>query len=128
MKYVTAEELAAWEVVRERRKDFTAKAREMFSHPFWPGQGNFTPESCAAAYRAGLLPAAGLVDGRYYYGHCRNARVARWDAARQVFTYMRSKFGSAYPEDIRTVENDDGYDLFLPVAEIDPEPGEVVPG
>lgn len=79
------------------------------------------------AEAAGLLPKSALKDGDYYLGRCRNARVARWDAGRGVFVYMREKFGSRFPEDIKHPEDDDGFDLFLPVAEVEPLPLEVVP-
>lgn len=78
----------------------------------------------------GLLSKQHLVDGRYYYGHCRNARVARWDAngkPRGVedgptgrFVHIRHKFGDSFPESINHPEDDNGYDFFIPVAEIQP--------
>lgn len=119
------EEIDAWTA---RHKVETAKLLEVFSHPAYPGnQGTFTPEVLALAHEAGVLPKAQLRDGVYYFGKCRNAYVARWDAHRQCFTYIRSKFGSRFPEDICVPEDDDGYDLFLAVMEVEPEDQEKIP-
>lgn len=101
----------------------------------------------ATLYAAGVIPMRDLVDGAQYYGICRNAYVATWHAHKTykqyvtddefgkpvfketegVFTYTRVKFGHAYEEDICTIENDNGYDLFLPFEkkEPEPEPGEI---
>lgn len=62
------------------------------------------------------LTKAELVDGATYTGVCRNAKEARWDAGRAMFVYRRRKFGFEYDEDIRHPEDDDGFDLFYPVA------------
>lgn len=87
-----------------------------------------TPEWLEVAGSAGLVRKQDLKDGAYYYGTCRNARVARWDVKKNQFTYMRTKFGSSFPEDIRHPEDDDGFDLFLPVEEVQPEEREVIRG
>lgn len=68
-----------------------------------------------------------LVDGAYYYGSCRNARCARWTAATGVFTYIRTKFGSRFPEDINHPEDDNGYDLFVPYFRCYPTKDELIP-
>lgn len=81
-------------------------------------------------YKAGVLPKTSLVDGAEYYGLCRNALVAKWHANKKysiatkdgntfivvigVFTYTRHKFDKTFDEDIVTIEDDDGFDLFLP--------------
>lgn len=79
-----------------------------------------TPEYLEKASQAGLILKKDLKDGAYYYGRCRNAEVAMWDATEEVFWYMRTKFGDVFAEDIYHPEDDDGFDLFLPVAEIEP--------
>jgi len=43
-----------------------------------------------------------FVDGAYYRGVCRNARIARYVAAANRFVYMREKLGTVYPESIGT--------------------------
>ena len=81
-------------------------------------------ERLETLYALGLIPLKDLQEGKYYYGTCRNARVARWDG--KVFTYIRSKFGERFPEDINHPENDDGYDLFFPVGECEPTESEKI--
>src|SRR5271154_6091772 len=48
----------------------------------------------------GALPKEALRHGVYYYGRCRNARIARWDAVRQVFVHWRKKFSDVFLEEI----------------------------
>ena len=66
-----------------------------------------------------IIPKRELIAGAYYRGHCRNADIARWDAATQQFYYTRYKFGDTFVEAIRHPEDDDGYDLFMPRARVD---------
>lgn len=54
-----------------------------------------------------------LETGKEYSGECRNANKAVWDGKK--FTYMRHKFGTEYPEHINHYEDDDGYDVFIPI-------------
>lgn len=53
-----------------------------------------------------------LVEGSFYYGSCRNSRVAIWDGTQ--FIYVRTKFGSKFKETINHPEDDNGFDLFHP--------------
>lgn len=61
-----------------------------------------------------IIPKSELIDGEYYYGHCRNASTARWDAAGNCFVYWRHKFHDKFLEDINHPEDDNGFDLFKP--------------
>lgn len=63
--------------------------------------------------RCGGIPKDKLIVGKTYIGDCRNATEAVWDG--EKFTYMRTKFGSTYPETINHFQDDDGYDLFVPL-------------
>lgn len=63
--------------------------------------------------RCGGIPKDELVIGETYIGSCRNASEAVWDGKK--FTYMRTKFGSTYPETINHFQDDDGYDVFVPL-------------
>lgn len=63
--------------------------------------------------RCGAIPSSELIVGKKYYGHCRNADVAVWLGDR--FEYERTKFGSSYIECINNFDNDNGYDLFVPI-------------
>ena len=65
----------------------------------------------------GAIPKDKLVVGKRYYGSCRNASVAVWLG--DVFEYQRYKFGLTFPEKINHFEDDDGYDLFVPIRELE---------
>ena len=65
--------------------------------------------------RCGAIPKNKLIIGKTYIGDCRNATEATWDG--EKFTYMRTKFGNTYPEKINHFEDDNGYDLFVPLRE-----------
>lgn len=72
------------------------------------------------AYLKGLIPKTKFKDGTYYYGKCRNGSVAKWDSTLNKFLYVRTKFGHKFVDRVEAVEDDIGYDLFIPVAEIEP--------
>jgi hypothetical protein len=40
-----------------------------------------------------------------------------WDG--EKFTYQRYKFGFTFPEKINHFQDDDGYDLFVPIKKIE---------
>lgn len=63
------------------------------------------------------IPKSELVVGETYPGECRNARRAVWKENGK-FEYMRTKFGSTYPEEINHYEDDNGYDVFVPMKEV----------
>ena len=66
-----------------------------------------------------MIEKKDLEGGEYYLGKCRNAHVALWTG--QVFIYLRTKFGSTFAdaEKIFHPEDDDGYDLFIPLRKLD---------
>ncbi len=63
--------------------------------------------------RCGAIPKDKLVVGKTYFGSCRNADKAIWLGDK--FEYTRNKFGASYKEKINHFEDDDGYDLFVPI-------------
>lgn len=65
------------------------------------------------------IPKNELEIGKEYNGECRNASKAIWNG--EKFTYQRRKFGSTYPEEINHYENDNGYDVFVPIKEVNNE-------
>jgi hypothetical protein len=91
-----------------------------------PFSNPLTREELDRAYSLGMLKKSDLEDGKYYYGQCRNASVAQWNATKQQFTYMRTKFRSTFPEDINHPEDDDRHDLFIPIGECFPSQKEEV--
>ena len=66
--------------------------------------------------RCGAIPKEKLIVGKCYEGSCRNASNAVWNG--EKFTYRRTKFGYTYDEDINHFQDDDGFDLFVPLKEI----------
>lgn len=67
--------------------------------------------------RCGAIPKDKLVKGKRYYGSCRNASEAVWLG--DEFEYIRYKFGDTFPERINHFQDDDGYDVFVPIRELD---------
>ena len=63
--------------------------------------------------RCGAIPKKDLIVGKTYIGDCRNSSEATWNG--KVFVYKRNKFGYIYEEKINHFEDDDGYDLFVPI-------------
>jgi hypothetical protein len=64
---------------------------------------------------AGAIPKKDLVDGQFYAGDHRNATIARWDANKNKFIYMRTKWNATFEDDCNHFEDDDGYALFVPI-------------
>jgi hypothetical protein len=69
-------------------------------------------------YIKGMIRKKDLKDGCQYLGSCRNSYAATWCAKDQKFYYIRSKFGSCFAETICHPEDDNGFDLFVPVRKI----------
>lgn len=61
----------------------------------------------------GAIPIDKLEVGKTYIGFCRNASEAVWQGDK--FVYQRYKWGTTYQEEINHFQNDDGYDVFVPV-------------
>ena len=74
-----------------------------------------------------IIPKQFLIPGDYYAGKCRNATVARWDAARDCFVHWRFKFASIFLEDINYWTPDGHYDEFIPVFHIGPTLPDPIP-
>ena len=62
------------------------------------------------------IPKSELVVGKEYSGYYRNVSRATWNG--KIFQYMRRKFGGEFLEEINHYEDDDGYDVFVPIKEI----------
>ena len=70
--------------------------------------------------RCGAIPKDKLIVGHTYLGSCRNASEAVWKE-NGVFEYQRTKFGVTYPEEINHFQDDDGYDVFVPIKDLTQE-------
>jgi hypothetical protein len=95
------------------------RARIKFSLPMKEGE-------LQAAYSRGMLRKAELEDGAYYRGYCRNATVAMWSAEKECFIYMRQKFERRYPDEIKHPEDDNEFDLFVPLEKVMPQDSEII--
>ncbi len=71
----------------------------------------------------GALPKEALVHGVYYYGRCRNASIARWDAVNGIFIHWRQKFGDVFLEEIHCREDELHFDVFDPFYEMEDSVG-----
>ncbi len=71
----------------------------------------------------GAITKKDLIIGKYYYGKCRNADVCMWDG--KVFQHMRYKFGY-YNDNVNHFEDDNGYDLFVPLRITEPKENEII--
>lgn len=67
--------------------------------------------------RCGAIPKSELVIGHTYIGSCRNSNEAKWNG--EDFEYTRYKFGTSFIDHINHFEDDDGYDLFVPLKDAD---------
>lgn len=67
--------------------------------------------------RCGAIPKDKLIIGKCYKGWCRNANKAIWCG--NQFIYKRHKFNYVFDETINHFEDDDGFDLFVPIKECD---------
>jgi hypothetical protein len=75
-------------------------------------------------FSKGVIPKKDLIIGNYYLGRCRNASVAKWDGDK--FLYMRNKFGHWSIDKINHMEDDNGYDLFVPLKVVEPTEKQIV--
>lgn len=67
--------------------------------------------------RCGAIPKKDLKVGAIYLGYCRNSSKAKWTGTE--FVYDRYKFGTWYEDSVNHFEDDDGYDVFVPIKEYD---------
>lgn len=65
--------------------------------------------------RCGAIPKSKLETGKTYLGNCRNSEEATWLGDK--FEYTRYKFGTSFKETINHFEDDNGFDLFVPLYE-----------
>lgn len=71
------------------------------------------------AVKAGMIPKAQLTHNQEYIGYCRSYTKGTWDAVNNVFVGKRHKFLECYDEFTVHPEDDEGFDVFVPVAELE---------
>lgn len=76
----------------------------------------YWPVICEALIKKGAIPKSKLIVGNKYIGNCRNTDEAVWLGDK--FEYTRYKFGVYYKETINHFEDDNGFDLFVPIKEV----------
>jgi hypothetical protein len=64
------------------------------------------------------IPKEKLEHGAYYFGKCRNADIARWNATENQFYYWREKFRTRFVETIKYPTDDPTFDIFYPFKRI----------
>lgn len=65
--------------------------------------------------RCGGIPKSQLKLHTVYIGGSRNITEAEWTGDK--FIYTRHKLSGTYIDEINHFEDDDGYDLFIPIKE-----------
>ena len=76
-------------------------------------------------YKKGIVPKKDLVKNTYYKGKCRNSNIALWNGFE--FVYMRYKHGTYIIDTINHLEDDNGFDLFIPIRiESNPTDTEII--
>lgn len=65
------------------------------------------------------IPKRDLEHGAYYSGYCRNANIARWDGEKEQFVFYRHKFSFVYLEAACCQEDEEHYDVFVPLKKLD---------
>lgn len=63
--------------------------------------------------RCGGIPKSQLKSHIIYIGSCRNTNEAEWTG--KNFIYCRHKWGTEYIDEVNHFEDDNGYDLFVPI-------------
>ena len=66
--------------------------------------------------RCGAIPKDKLEVGATYEGSSRNFHKATWDG--KVFWGKRYKWGEWFDDNVNHFEDDNGYDLFVPIRKI----------
>ena len=67
--------------------------------------------------RCGAIPKSDLEVGATYKGSCRNSSEAIWTGTE--FKYRRYKWGNYYTDTINHFQDDDGYDVFVPIEKVE---------
>lgn len=64
----------------------------------------------------GAIAKDKLIKGHTYSGSSRNSSIAKWLGNR--FEYVRYKFGCKFKRQINHFQDDNGYDIFVPLIDI----------
>lgn len=99
----------------ETLENMTSLSPEYIHVPIMRNKEDYEKYVVKNFIRCGAIPKKDLVIGKTYIGSCRNASEAVWLG--EQFEYDRYKFGFTFKEKINHFEDDNGYDLFVPLHE-----------
>jgi hypothetical protein len=99
----------------ETLENMTSLSPEYIHVPIMRNKEDYEKYVVKNFIRCGAIPKKDLVIGKTYIGSCRNAGEAVWLG--EQFEYDRYKFGFTFKEKINHFEDDNGYDLFVPLRE-----------
>lgn len=88
------------------------KLEDIPDFPRWKDEEEFR-KLVEEFIEAGAIAKEDLITGAWYSGSCRNTYLAQWTG--KCFRFIRDKFGGSYVETVNHFEDDDGYDVFIPV-------------
>jgi hypothetical protein len=91
------------------------KLKEIGVHHIIPRNFNIETDY----YNKGIIKASDLKDGHYYLGKGRNCIYCKWDAKNKLMWHQRFKFGRYMIDNINYIDNDNGFDLFMAIEEVD---------
>ena len=69
-------------------------------------------------YDGGVIRKSDLENYAHYIGLSRSGNIAIWDPNDERFVCIRYKFSSAFVERTKHIEDDDGYDVFVPLKKV----------
>lgn len=99
----------------QRKSNFETED-DIPSLPAW-SEGDMKQYVWPKLIQYGAIPIDQLIVGHKYLGCCRNAHEAIWKENNK-FEYLRYKFGCEFPEEINHFQDDNGYDLFVPIKDL----------
>jgi hypothetical protein len=97
----------------------------------YPNHSTYTECPTPGRHKDGnpMVPVEELEHGAYYFGSCRNARVARRNAETKRFVYVREKFGQVFCEDIgywvAATAGEHRFDEYKPYCKTESPPFEI---
>lgn len=70
-----------------------------------------------------FIPKEELIKGNFYEGSCRNASWAQWTG--EKWAYIRHKWGTEFIDHVEAIEDDVGFDVFIPWKAYTPSEAEL---
>ena len=96
-------------------ENMTSFGNEIINVPKMKSREDYEKYVIKNFIRCGAIAKKDLVIGKTYVGSCRNTEEATWLG--EYFEYNRTKFGTVFKEKINHFEDDNDFDLFVPLKE-----------